>query len=209
MKLDWKASVLVLLVSASLVGFLAVGYETGDVKVGVPPAVTPDEPGTVTVIPGLACADIPSESGIENIYFFVHGFGDDDEDNHFHWNSQGPAENENILEYNGTDVVITSSGGSVNVPADTKFDIVVAFKVHSSQVYDPTQTDNFRIEYIFSGAISDADNTTSVNMFCFDNDGTGTTWGRWVAVLNNGGEGYSLTAGSNFSIDNIALYGWK
>ncbi len=212
-KLPW-ATALILIVAAVAVGTWAI-IGTTSVETPPPPPPTGGE-WTRFAVWG---AGTPATSGIENVYFMNHGFGDDADDNFFHLQTvdtedNGPKENENIYWYNNDNAqVLRASGDTISVNADNAFDIVVVYKVHSTQVYNPAGTDNFRIELILSGAIAVEENDNSDVKFCFDNDqsngGTGSTWGRWVTVFNGGGNGYQITAGSNFSIDNIALHGWR
>ncbi len=210
-KIPW-ATALILIVAAVAVGTWAV--------LGTTPVETPPPPPTEGAWTSFSVwgAGTPATSGIENVFFMEHGFGDDADDNLFHLQTadteeNGPKENENIYEYSDNDQVLRASGDTVSVNADNAFDIVVVYKVHSSQAYAPANTDNFRIEIILSGAIAVEENDNSEVKFCFDNDqsngAAGNTWGRWVTVFNGGGNGYSIGAGSNFSIDNIALHTWK
>lgn len=209
-KLPWTTAA-VLIVAAVAVGAWAV-FGVSPVPTDVSPS---DEWSTqaATISIGdinwlVSAGSTPSESGIENVFFMVH-VASADGDNDGYDNMENLAEHENIQTIPGENsAVLESSGDEVKVPYDNYFDIVVTFKVHKTQVYDVRETDNFTIHIVASGAVVIDENTNSTNMFCIENSSPDTDWGRWNAVFNNDGAGFTLVAGSNFTIDNIDLYGW-
>lgn len=98
--------------------------------------------------------------GIENIYLM---------DNTKTYSLTGDLSgHENILEYEGQDVVITSTGLTENIPYGAGFDFVVAIRVPSDNVAN-LAVENIMAELAATGAISlSADNSTDAEEYVFD-----------------------------------------
>lgn len=156
--------------------------------------------GSITINPIIlnlfGGAGIPTTSGIENIYIMKHHLFDNTSDLKGH---------ENIVEYNGTDAVITASGGSVNIPYNTYFDIVVAIRVDNDNCYDTSSEDNYCVEIDTSGQVSILDNSNNENEWTFV-DGT-PDYVRVNVVFDNV-DGYKLMAGQTLTLDAIRLWVW-
>lgn len=199
-KLPWATATAFIIIAA--IGTWAI--------FGGAPAAPPAGFATITATAGqgtVFAAGIPSgtASGIENVYIVdnSHGMG-------YNENFSG---NENILG------VITASAGSVNIPYETRFQIVVAVKVGSDNMAYVTK-ENMNVGLAAYGSFTIADeNAQAPNKhanaqlasYSHDNSGYGTTsgWLRINAIWDNGGAGYVLPAGGTLNLENIRLWGWK
>lgn len=157
-------------------------------------------PGVITA-PGTVSAELDINNGIENIFIMKYGVGnlDDNLDD----------ETENWLG------VIGDSGGSLNIPYETNFDIVVACKLKSPENVAYRYKENARVYLNVTGAFTFADNSKENQENPYDNTGTDTN-GRmsfYVRFDNytgtTGHNAWKLLAGQQVSLDNIILYGWK
>jgi len=149
---------------------------------------------TITVTPTAKVygADIPTYSGIENIYIVdnTHGGG---------W-AVNFSNHENVL---GT---ITASGGSCSIDYNKHFVIVVAVKGHDENMAY-VQKENLKVELAASGSFTiSAENSSDADEYVFD-DGT-PTYIRVNAVWDNNGNGYKLPAGGSLSLDTVKLWLW-
>jgi hypothetical protein len=187
-KLPWLA-VAIILVAA--VGAWAV--------FGGAPAAPPAGAATITAIAGqgtVFAAGIPAgtASGIENVYIIATGAYVDTE------NLSGDPD---ILG------VITASGGSVNIPYETAFDIVVAVKAGTDNMAYAV-LENMNVSIAVSGSFTITEENAT-NKSLFENSGYGTTngWIRVNAIWDNGNAGYTLPAGGSITINPIKLWGWK
>lgn len=210
-RLPWVAAVLIIVAA---VGAWAIYGGTPAAQPTPTPTPTPGKAATISVGGSnvVFTGAIPAESGIENIYIMRHKVSGEEDGYDNTENLGGTTIHENMIQSdNATPAVLQASAYSVEIPYDNYFDIIVAFKIHSSQCNDVTQLDNFYIAMNASGAITiDNENSSSTTMFSVDNStDAGATWGRFNAVYNNGGVGYSLSVGSNFSIDNVMLWAVK
>lgn len=164
-------------------------------------ALWPTAPtGTATVSAVAAsgtvfAAGIPpgTASGIENVYIMKSGL---------YTKTENLSGHENILG------VITASGGSVDIPYDTPFDIVIAVKAGTDNMAYAV-LENMEVELTVDGSFSlGPENCTDKNLF--ENSGYGTSdgWIRVNAVWDNNGSGYTLPAGGSISLDPIKLWCW-
>lgn len=164
---------------------------------------------------GIAyAANIPENSGIENVYIMKHG-------------SYNPSENlcnnENIYD------VIEYSGDTGVLPYEVPFDIVVSVKIKADADYLGDKAaaklvayvnpDNMKVELITSGDITFAENSVDENEYAFENNcpftpgahnpgsGTPDDWARVNVIFDNYGNGFTIRAGGSFSY-NITLWVW-
>lgn len=150
--------------------------------------------GAVSVLPGnlVYGASIPTYSGIENIYIVKTG--------------QTYTENFSGL---GTDNVlgtITSSSGSVNIPYNTNFVIVVAVKGHDENMAY-VQKENLKVELAISGSFTLAqENSTDAKEYQFAT--SAGVWIRMNVVWDNNGNYYQLAPGGSITLDPVRLWTW-
>lgn|GEM_PF-4822901 len=161
-------------------------------------AISPEEYVKPTIVIGAA----PVGSGIENIYVMK---GPGKYDNTKAMNST--ANLDNIL---GT---IEASGGSVAIPYDTAFDIVIAYKAHGDNTaYNAKE--NAQIEVQMSGKIVYArENVGNAFETIFENVGAiGATSGSTdyirVNVVHDNWVNKTLAAGESVTIDIVKLWCW-
>lgn len=209
-RLPW-ATAAILIVAAVAVGTWALyGVPVEEEKPEEQPPT--EQPGTITVVGSnlVFAGGTPPESGIENIVIMRHIVSGEEDGYDNTENLTGDAVHENVLASSGENGVLEQSTDSTGVPYDNYFDIVVQFKIHTNQVSDITQLDNFQISIDASGSYTmDNENSSSTSMFSIENSAdAGATWGRYNAVFNNGGAGYTLSAGASLVLDNVRLWGW-
>jgi hypothetical protein len=151
--------------------------------------------GTVTVTGGVVFGAQPGKSGIENIYIVNTGTSI----------NQDLSGNANVI------AVITSSGGSVTIPAGTAFDIVIAYKAHGDNL-GYISLDNAKIEWKVSGAYTVAPGTEITDEAIFENTApVGTpvkNTDNYMRVNARGATNWTLTAGQLISLDNVSLWIW-
>jgi hypothetical protein len=151
------------------------------------------EAGTVLVPKSVVLGAAPTGSGIENIYIVkaTHAAG---------WNIDFGLGNENILG------VITSSGGSANIPYETPFVIVVAVKgTKDNMAY--LVKENLMVELAASGSFTIAqENSPDSREYVFATDGS--TYIRVNAIWDNAGSGYKLPAGGSVTLNPVRLWCW-
>ncbi len=149
--------------------------------------ISVNEAGKVSVV--RAAAE-PSYSGIENIYFMNSSAGYD--------NSENLSGHENILEMDGTDVVMTGQDSFTSpLPYDKAFDIVPAVKVHDDNV-PYLNTDNIKVELEVKGDLTIGPENKSGNEL--ENFIVTGNYLRCNAIWNNGGSGYSIRADESITI---------
>jgi len=163
---------------------------------------------------GIAyAANIPENSGIENVYIMKHGAYNP---------SENLCNNENIYD------VIEYSGDTGILPYEVPFDIVVTVKIKSdaetsdkdaAKLVAYVNPDNMKVELITSGDINFADNSVDDNEHAFDNNcpfepgaynpgsGTPDDWARVNVVFDNYGNGFRIRAGGSFNYS-ITLWVW-
>jgi len=162
-----------------------------------PPAGVPKVP-TISVggsVVFAATTPAGNASGIENIYIMEHG---------------NYAKDENLSGHENILGVITSSGGSVSIPYETLFDIVVAVKAGSDNMAYVVK-ENMKVELAASGSFTiTQENSADANEYVFENSGYGTTdgWLRANVVWDNAGNGYSLPADGSITLDPVNLWCW-
>ena len=151
--------------------------------------MTPAPSASIRIIPrGVVLAGgIPTTSGIENIYIIEHGK---------YTKTDNLSGHENLL---GT---IEASAGSVDIPYENSFDIVIAVKCHIDNMAYLTQ-DNMNVELAASNAFTiTAENSADKNTF---DDGS-PTYLRINVVWDNTGTGYQLLADTQLDIDSCKLW---
>jgi hypothetical protein len=179
--------------TAVLVLAMVLGY-------ALMPAPTPNF-ATVKVGTNVVwAAGIPTYSGIENVYILknTHAAG-------FNMNFGDPANQENVLG------IITASGGSVNVPYEVAFVLVVAHRVKSPENAAYATVENAKIELGVTGSFTiGPENSTDDKEYVFENSNYGTTngWYRANAIWDNAGNGYKLPAGGSISLNPIRPWCW-
>lgn len=169
---------IVVIVTAMIVGAL-VSHQISPVSASA----------RIRIIPhGIVLAgDIPTTSGIENIYIIEHGK---------YTKTDNLSGHENLL---GT---IEASAGSVDIPYENSFDIVIAVKCHIDNMAYLTQ-DNMNVELAASNAFTiTAENSADKNTF---DDGS-PTYLRINVVWDNTGAGYELLADTQLDIDSCKLW---
>ena len=151
---------------------------------------------------GIAFAGgIPETSGVENIYIMEHKTGSYD-------NEEDLQEHENILEFEGTDAVITASGGpAVEIPYENAFDIVIAVKIDSENVAY-LEEESVKLEFATSGHFTiTAENSTDAMEWTFATEGSENLYLN--IIWDNNGNGYTLGANTTLNIDTAKLWLWK
>jgi len=127
--------------------------------------------------------------GIENIYLM-------DNTKTYSLNAD-LCEHENILEYEGQDVVITGTGLTENIPYGAGFDFVVAIRVPSENVAN-LAVENIIVELAATGAISlSADNSTDGEEYIFDSGDPyriNVLLTQWQDLVLSAGESFDFTA---------------
>ncbi|MFQ6130367.1 MAG: hypothetical protein ACE5OT_06175 [Candidatus Hadarchaeaceae archaeon] len=188
-KLPWATVAVIIIVAA--IGAWAI--------FGGAPAAPPAGTATITAIAGqgtVFAAGVPpgTASGIENVYIIATGAYVDT------GNLSGDPD---ILG------VITASGGSVNIPYETAFDIVVAVKAGTDNMAYAV-LENMNVSIAVSGSFTITEENAT-NKSLFENSGYGTTtgWIRVNAIWDNANAGYTLPAGGSITIGPIKLWGWK
>ena len=173
-KLPW-ATVSVVIIIVAAIGAWAI--------FGGAPAAPPAAPGWTAVL-GLI-----GNVGIENIYLM---------DNTKTYSLNGDLSgHENILEYEGQDVVITGTGLTENIPYGAGFDFVVAIRIPSENVAN-LAVENIKVELEATGAISlSADNSTDAEEQIFDSGDPyriNVLLTEWQDLVLSAGESFDFTA---------------
>jgi hypothetical protein len=155
---------------------------------------------TVKVGTNVVWAADTTYSHIENVYILknTHAAG-------FDMDFGDPANQENVLG------IITASGGSVNIPYETPFKIVVAVTGKAPENLAYVVKENIKVELAVSGSFTIAqENSIDANEYVFENSGYGTSSGylRMNVVWDNAGNGYTLPAGGSVTLDPIRLWCW-
>ena len=172
-KLPWATVTVIIIVAA--IGAWAIFR-------GAPAA--PPAPTGWTAVSGLI-----GNVGIENIYLM---------DNTKTYSLTGDLSgHENILEYEGQDVVITSDGLTENIPYGAGFDFVVAIRVPSDNVAN-LAVENIMAELTATGAIVlSADNSTNAEEHVFDPGDPyriNVLLTEWQNLVLSAGESFEFTA---------------
>jgi len=192
-KLPWATAAVIIVVAA--IGAWALW--------GQAPAAPPAPPtGAASIGIGAVnvayAGGIPETSGIENVYIMDHANFD---------NTTDLSGHANILEYAGTDAVITGTGVSVDIPYDTDFDIVVAIKVDIENVAN-LQEENVMVELAVSGEFTIAlENSLNANEYDFLTEGGENIYLN--VVWDNATNGYQLGPGGTISLNPINLWLYK
>jgi hypothetical protein len=96
------------------------------------------------------------------------------------------------------------------LPYETSFDIIVAFKMKSPDSVAYARKENAKVEFSISNAFTYLENSTDLVEFVFENSNYGTTsgWIRVNARFDNDGNGWKLPAGASITLS-ATLWGWK
>jgi len=192
-KLPW-ATVAVIIVIAAIGAWALYGTPAGEVT-------PPGQPATISVptAPGIAFAgEVPTYSGIENIYIMQHGLFENDAD---------LSEHENLQVYGGNTAVIEDTGlPAENVPYENYFDIVVAVKGHDENMAYVVK-ENMYVRVVISNAFSDDETTLTTGKRTVFAESAGT-WIRVNHLFDNDGNGYKLGAGENIDLT-VEYYCYK
>lgn len=184
-KLPWAAAAVIIVVAA--VAAWAIW--------GQAPAVPPTGAATVTVGSSnvVFTGDIPTYSGIENIYIVKSG--------------QDYSQNFSGL---GTDNVlgtITATTGSVDIPYETDFAIVVAVKGATENMAYVVK-ENMYVYVDITGSFTASENTNTTGKRTVFLDGT-PTYIRVNHYCDNGGSYYKLPAAGTITLDPVSYYCYK
>jgi len=137
-------------------------------------------------------AGIPTTSGIENIYIVKTG--------------QNYAANFSGLGTDNVLATITASGGSVNIPYNTSFAIVVAVK-GSSENMAYVQVENLKVELAASGAFTiTQENSANENEHIF---ASGSGYIRVNVVWDNSTNYYKEAPSGSLSLNPVRLWLWS
>ena len=140
-------------------------------------------------------------TGIENIYIA-------------RWGKYGPAYNprEDLAKQRGAALAtISGSGQRVRIPANRKFDIVVAVRVRTP-IITYVARENMCVRLITDNAFAVSPGVSNDKKeYVFEQSGYGTMEGymRVNVVWDNDGNGYELAPDSNLRIVWLGLYTWK
>ena len=184
-KLPWATVAVIIIVAA--IGAWALYGPAGEVT-------PPGQPATISVptAPWIAFAgEVPTDSGIENIYIMQHGLFE---------NTDNLTMHENLQIYNGNTAVIEDNGQPAeNIPYENYFDIVVAVKGHTDNMAYVNK-ENMYVRIVISNAFSadesSLDNNDRRHQFGIESD----VWVRVNHLFDNDGNGYKLGAGENIDI---------
>jgi len=185
-KLPWAAAAVIIVVAA--VAAWAIW--------GQAPAVPPTGAATITAIVGpgtVFTGPIPTYSGIENIYIVKAG-----QDYSGNFSGLGT---DNVL---GT---ITATTGSVDIPYETDFAIVVAVKgAKENMAY--VVKENMYVYVSITGSFTASENTNVTNNRTIFVDG-GADYIRVNHYCDNGGSYYKLPAAGTITLDPVSYYCYK
>lgn len=168
---------------------------------GEAPTETPEVPYTpswhmIDIAIPVYGADVPTTSGIENIYIYKTEDG-----------AAGVYDNSNDLKAEGTEAgallgTITVTAGTANITYDTAFDIIVAVKVHLDNLAY-LSVDNMNVELAASNAFTiTAENSDNKVIFT---DGSPDYYCINV-IWDNNNAGYTLHADQTLDIDSCKLW---
>jgi hypothetical protein len=107
--------------------------------------------------------------------------------------------------------VITQDKDTVEVPAGSAFDIVVAIRIEAPEKITYVNEQNMHVYLRTTGAFEINENSLDDQEFVFENEGYGTTSGRMRVnvVWNNNLRGFTLQADQELYIENADIYsGW-
>lgn len=183
-KLPWATVAVIIIVAA--IGAWALYGPAGEVT-------PPGQPATISVptAPGIAFAgEVPTYSGIENVYIMQHGLFENDADLSGH---------ENLQVYQGNTAVIEGTElPAENIPYENLFDIVVAVKGHDENMAYVVK-ENMYVNLVITGAFSDTEDTLTTGARFLFAESAGT-WIRVNHIFDNNGDGYKLGAGENIDL---------
>lgn len=141
----------------------------------------------------LLAGDIPTYSGIENIYIVKI--------TQVAWDIDFGTLNENVLG------VITASTGSCDVPYETAFAIVVAVKGHDENMAYVVK-ENLKVELTAGGSFEiAAENSADANEYVFAE--SAGVYIRVNAVWDNATVGYKIPAGGSVSLTSVKQWCWS
>lgn len=188
-KLPWAAAI-VIMVAAGLGAWAILGGEPAAPTSPTPPSGT----ATITIGPGgsVVAGDVPTYSGIENIYIVKDKLEENGENQNYYDNfaSLGTDNVENTIT--------ASSGQTKNINYNENFAIVVAVKGHTDNMANVV-VENMHVYLSTTGTFTDTENTAvTENRFIFD-DGS-PTYIRVNHVCDNQGDWYRLPAGGSIDI---------